>query len=585
MSVRNIIQGIVNKIGDLSGNGITESSLAIAVKNDRTQLAANVSQNAKLLSSFGTVTGIADDYSTLMLAHANLSDGDVLLISTPVMIKTSVVWTKKIDIQCIGDKGYFILDVGSTNDGITVQGQGVNNANINSSNWKINIYGLANCCKNALVWDSVNLSTLNAKIKAGATQYGFVSEGCLLTTHNVIISVNYPSPLVGAVMPTNHILISHGVIGNSESNASKFNIKLEGGGNGITKLNSSELAGLEITGTIEGLQGAPFLLTKVSCLNLHDYYGGANALISTFTNCTVPSIISVINKALIFSFINCVGIKIDGYNGGLQFDATCTGTIKSWAITTPSSDIMNNTSNGISIEGVINNMVTPLSNGLLNAGNDTIENFFHNPFMDIWSLGASAVPDGWENSQNITWAKETTIVDSRNPMKTSAHVTSTATSINLGANTKIKSEYRTMATDRWVSICLALYIPSGQPNITVFLFNGLTFAAFGANITLKDQWVLLTGSVYTLANNGIDIVIRTRAVDGSYVGGEYYIGGLSISNSVIPTRKLLDMGKRTQHIVSSVSFAPAFIGQRALVSGKWYMAQNTTASTDWIILN
>ena len=38
MSTRNIITTLVNRIGDLSGNGITEASLALAVKNDRLSL-------------------------------------------------------------------------------------------------------------------------------------------------------------------------------------------------------------------------------------------------------------------------------------------------------------------------------------------------------------------------------------------------------------------------------------------------------------------------------------------------------------------------------------------------------------------
>ena len=44
MSVRNIITGLVNKIGDLTGNGITETNLALAVKNDRSSLASIPSQ-------------------------------------------------------------------------------------------------------------------------------------------------------------------------------------------------------------------------------------------------------------------------------------------------------------------------------------------------------------------------------------------------------------------------------------------------------------------------------------------------------------------------------------------------------------
>ena len=80
MSVRNIINGLVNKIGDLSGNGITEASLALAVKNDRSQLANIVQQDLPLKAdqtalnnSNSAITSIIDkQISALAFNFANI---------------------------------------------------------------------------------------------------------------------------------------------------------------------------------------------------------------------------------------------------------------------------------------------------------------------------------------------------------------------------------------------------------------------------------------------------------------------------------------------------------------------------------
>ena len=75
MSVRNIITTLVNKIGDLSGNGITESSLAIAVKNDRTQLAE--SPNYPILDTEVGVTNKHFNYGDVR-RYGAIGDGVIL---------------------------------------------------------------------------------------------------------------------------------------------------------------------------------------------------------------------------------------------------------------------------------------------------------------------------------------------------------------------------------------------------------------------------------------------------------------------------------------------------------------------------
>ena len=72
MSTRNELIPLVNKIGDLFGNGITEASLAIAIKNDRSSLAAipnqtYITEKAKqvdLLTTNNNVTANATNITT-----------------------------------------------------------------------------------------------------------------------------------------------------------------------------------------------------------------------------------------------------------------------------------------------------------------------------------------------------------------------------------------------------------------------------------------------------------------------------------------------------------------------------------------
>lgn len=538
-------------------------------------LATSLAENAKLLTSFGTITGVTDDYATLMNAHSNLNAGDVLLITRPVMLKTPVLWTKKIDIQCIGDKGYFIADVGSTNDAFTIKGMSLNSVNL-----KINIYGLANCCKNALVTDCVNLSTINAKIKAGAVEYGFVAKGNLLTTHNIHISNNYSAPLVGAVMPTNHMLLSTGTATVTESNASKFNVKFEGGGNGIIKTNTSNLTGVEFTGTMEGLTGKPFDLSVVKYFNINNLYLEANTLDSVFTNCITATMQTIRNNTMKMKFVNTTGISIDGYVGSLEFDSTCTGKVKSIAL---NGDTIINNSVAVSIEGMVVDLSNPLSYGVKNIGENIPENLFHNPYIDIWSNGDASAPDGWTGS-TITWAKESIIVSPINPKKLSAYCQQTGTTITDGAHADLKTEHAIMTSERWVSITLPLYVAFGQPDLYVYIYDTSQFRRV-AIVTEKDTWVTVCGSAYVGANKQVRIYVCPY--NGAFVAGNYYIGGLSVVNGNSPSKYLLDNGKRNEHVVSSVSYAPAFMGQRAYLSGtaKWYMAKGTTSSGDWIILN
>lgn len=556
----------------------TQGYSATAIADVNTQLAETmIYVNLSKYKSYVIGLGTADeDWSpAIVQAHTEWVSGDVLVIDRPTKIKSPVVWSKKGDILCIGDKGYFISDVGITNDAITINGMTVNYASI-----RINLYGLANSCKNGLVVDAVNLSKIHARIKTGAVGYGFVAKGSILNEYDIHISSNYSAPLVGAVMPAHHILLDTGINLISETNASVFYLMLEGGnGDGITKTNTSPLETVEFKGTIEGIGGKPFNLNTAWYININNLHLELNVLESTFTNCKNIEVGSGVRNNLgKFTFINSQGISIDGYSGSLEFDTDCTGTVKQIGL--EGLDTIVNNSKGVFLEGAVVNFSDKSRQGVVGIGKNVPENLFHNPFVDIWSGGANVAPDGFSGA-TTTFSKELINYYLENPSKMSVYCQQTGATIGDGTKAKLKTSHN-MNSERWVSVTIPIYVPTGQPNVRVFIFDVDQFRTVHT-VTKKDEWVLVCGSSKVNANK--DIYTQVSPHDGvGYVAGNYYIGGLTVINGNVASKYLIDHGKRNEYIVTSVTNIPSFVGQRALVAGVWYMAKGTTASTDWVAI-
>jgi hypothetical protein len=130
-----------------------------------------------------------------------------------------------------------------------------------------------------------------------------------------------------------------------------------------------------------------------------------------------------------------------------------------------------------------------------------------------------------------------------------------------------------------------VYVATGQPNVAIYMFNGTSYEGIG-NITTKDVWVTVRGSVLVTAG-ATPTVVYAPFSGASLVAGNFYVGGLSMVNGTTSPKFLIDSGRRLETVVTSVSNAPGFVGQRAYLSGtgKWYMAAGTASSADWIILN
>ena len=218
------------------------------------------------------------------------------------------------------------------------------------------------------------------------------------------------------------------------------------------------------------------------------------------------------------------------------------------------------------------------------GGASPIENIFQNPFVDIWTNGAAAAPDGF-SAVSATFARETSTVYPLNAVAVSAAVTSTATTL---ANMTVATPSGVFAITsgaRWVSFAAPVYVATGQPNLVVYMFDGTTYAGV-QTVTIKDSWVVVRGSVL-IAGGSTPSVVFAPWNGTAFVAGNFYVGGLSMVNGTSSPKFLIDSGRRLDYVVSSVSNAPAFVGQRAYISGtgKWYMAKGAASSADWIILN
>jgi hypothetical protein len=136
----------------------------------------------------------------------------------------------------------------------------------------------------------------------------------------------------------------------------------------------------------------------------------------------------------------------------------------------------------------------------------------------------------------------------------------------------------------WVSITVPVYVASGQPDLLVYLFTGLAYEQIRL-VTEKDTWVIARGSALNGANYRPNVVIAP--FNGSFVSGNFIVGGLNIAWGTSAPKHLQDCGRMQDYVVPNVSHPPAFVGQKAYVSGtgKWYLAAGTASSADWIILN
>lgn len=95
IQISKTIKGAINQhdteIGDLTGNGITETSLALAIKNDR----ASLSEKANKLKNIITVSKSGGDYISIQSAVNASANGDTIIIAPGIYIESVTIPTGK----------------------------------------------------------------------------------------------------------------------------------------------------------------------------------------------------------------------------------------------------------------------------------------------------------------------------------------------------------------------------------------------------------------------------------------------------------------------------------------------------------
>lgn len=573
---------------DLASTASGKGDELVAVKRDIASAASLtldgwIESQQYCTSDFSGIVpdGVSDNSAALSTIIGLLPEGSTLRIKGMLRIASTLNITRRISLFCPGADDAIIVDVGVGNDGVTYSGPA---AGLNGLNTNLNVYGPVGACRHAVVLDRVDRSKIFLNVRAGAAQYGSVLRGCLINRIHIESTVNYlpPTPSVG--MQVDHLLIERNTTYSVATNANDIWVNLEGARHGITASPQPGEGNNTYRGTIEGLSGRPFIMAQCLGASVCDIHLEANSLAGTFDNCENLRVGPAVTNSSItpLSFVGCMGTTVDGYFGKLDFSPSCVGTRFGQIFVIAREDITNNDASAESFGSVIVSgaELVPLDS----SGSSQLENIFLNPYIDIWSAGPDAAPDGMV-LVNATASRSLVLPFGGNPAKTLAVINVTGTTIADGVNLTPSEFFNPASEDGFVAFAVPIFIPAGQPNVRAYLFNGSAYN-FVADVTVKNQWAMVRGAAPVVAGNTFYVALR--CFNGSdFVTGSFSVGGCTITKGFKAPKFLADHGARNSYVVSSIQFAPSFIGQRAYLAGtsKWYMAGGTSSPSDWLLLN
>lgn len=216
-------------------------------------------------------------------------------------------------------------------------------------------------------------------------------------------------------------------------------------------------------------------------------------------------------------------------------------------------------------------------------GFPTMENMFINPYLDIWSNGPADAPDGTVLTAASVSQTTSTVYPQSNTV--SAEVTINTASSSSGLAVQLQEPWATWPESRDISVLVAVRVPAGQPSVRVYGGNQSSAnPTLIAQVDKKDEWVAVRGTFSV--DSGYSPEVKINCWNGStYTTGTFYVGGCTLVNGTWAPKYLADNGRRSEYIVGNVSYPPAFVGQRAIVSATIYMSIGTTTSTNWIAIN
>lgn len=570
-----------------SGSGLIGYKLNTASSTSTT--VANKLDTFKCTKDFAIVgDGLSDNYTKLVQAINDTPIGGTLKINGYVRFTTPLVINKRINLICEGYDDALVPDVGISNVGVTFQGDA---SGLNCIDLKLNVYGRANACKTAVLLSRVDRSpNIDLNIFCGATEYALQVDGCLINQIKLNSSENFkpPASFTAPAFQVDHYLETKNVTYGVATNANKFYFNLESGRHGIIRTDQGGEGNNAYFGTIEGLTGRPNNFNSgAGSPHISDMHLEANALPDIFFATRGAHIgPNVLNNGSTMQFQSAGGTTIEGYWGNLSLDGNTSGT-RIVAMQAVDENSLTDKDKGYHRSNEVIGAVTSQSGPNVmygGMGSFTLENIFENPYIDIWSNGPAAAPDGAVLTGATCVSDSTAYADAKG---LSALVTVTTTTTTDGIKfTPIENP--TAKQNEYYSVMLPLFVASGQPDLIVFgLSNGI-FQTLG-RVTVKDSWFVVRGGVAVANAGGIAFLVRPwNFLTNAGVTGVFRVGGCSIAKGVRSPAHLCDSGKRTSYVIGSITYPPAFLGQRAYVAGtgKWYMSRTPTGSVaDWIILN
>lgn len=170
-------------------------------------LASGVAKRLK--ADYGAVgNGVADDTAAFTAAIAAVPEGGTLVLDGLFRITSTVTVNRRISLYCFGADNGVLLDIGSSADGLLYHSSSSSFGNgINAVDIRLNVYGRANCCKHAVVFQRVDRSRIYLNVRAGATAYGVRIRGCLINQWHIESTVNYSPPITSPGMQVSHVVV------------------------------------------------------------------------------------------------------------------------------------------------------------------------------------------------------------------------------------------------------------------------------------------------------------------------------------------------------------------------------------------
>lgn len=593
--------GIPSQSGN-AGRALSTTGSALRWVDFPQELPSQLGQGGKFLitdgfaPSWATVTGgggfkyqftgtgytSPDQYAAFMAYYNSIPEGNTLFIDGIVSLTTPLVLNRRIHIICPSSADGFWSNVGAGADAITFQGNaaGLNNLMIN-----IFLYGPASSCRHGIVFSRLDRSRVYANVRTGASNFAFVSDGCLINQFDLQSSTNYtpPSAVSGWGTQRDHLLVQKNVAYSVASNINTFMVNFEGCRNGIVSTAQSGEGGNVYKGVIEGLSGAALSFDSCAWAHITDIWLEANGANCTFNACDGLKVgPGVYNQGAVgdLVFTNCKGLDLDHYYGGYSIASSCVGSsIRVCGTPDPARNICNDVS---AVQSAFLNSSTLLTSQYGTTGAPSLENVYSNPYFDIWAdvNPATSAPRGvTAGTGGALVNRITSPVYPGNPNIYSLRATSGATG---SGNLCTLTLSFTPGASEWYSVFLPVYVPAGQPGVIVHIANGTSSYVVGVNTATKNTWLEFRGSAPAIAGQPLSITIS--GWDGStFANSQVYLGGCNIVRGPIPPKALGDHGRRRANIIGTIANAPDFVGQIAKIpAGDLYMANDTAGAANWL---